>query len=197
MGKIVILNDNTEQILLLEKLRILASRDELTGLFNRRAFNEHCQAELQRSIRYPAFLSFVLVDVDNFKLINDTHGHSAGDRVLRSVADIFRENVRETDIVGRFGGEEFAFLLPETLSEQACAVAERLRLSLGKTNIVLDNREFIAVTASFGVFTAMPGELFSLDEIVKHADEALYQAKTKGKNCVYHYRQGFFKSMPA
>ncbi len=156
----------------------LATTDALTRVWNRRHFEEMVQAELQRCQRYDEPLCLVLFDVDRFKAINDRCGHLAGDRVLAEVARRVREQLREVDGLGRWGGEEFAVYLPHTELTDALHVAEKLRLALAE-------REFPGVgtvTASFGVARYRPDE--SLEECLRRADDALYQAKHQGRNRV-------------
>jgi diguanylate cyclase (GGDEF)-like protein len=124
-----------------------------------------------------------LMDLDNFKQINDTYGHKAGDTVIKTVAGVCNNSLRVTDIFGRYGGEEFMAFLPETPSEKAFQVAERLRQNIAGTRIDLDNNS-IYVTASIGVACVEKAGNIGLDELLKNADEALYEAKKAGRNCV-------------
>jgi diguanylate cyclase (GGDEF)-like protein len=159
-----------------------ASTDALTGLANRRMLDEELALEWRRADRVGSSLAFVLVDLDNFKAVNDTHGHQAGDSVLRSVGTILAGGVRQVDLAGRYGGEEFALILPDTDLEGAQTLAERLRARLAETRIELPEGGRLTTTASFGV--AAKGELPSADSLVASADEALYEAKRAGKNRV-------------
>jgi diguanylate cyclase (GGDEF)-like protein len=127
-------------------------------------------------------LAFVILDLDNFKQVNDTHGHQAGDAVLRQVGQVLLGGVRQVDLAGRYGGEEFALILPETDMPGALRLAERLRTMLEATAVELPDGKTLKVTASFGV--ALNDELPSADELVAVADEALYVAKRAGKNRV-------------
>lgn len=163
--------------------------DFLTELVNRRHFLELTKTELVRLDRYHGNLSLILFDIDRFKRINDTHGHCTGDLVLQKIAQISRETVREIDVVGRFGGEEFVVLLPQTNRQQACEVAERLRHAIAEGEIYLANGEPVQFTASLGVATISknedPGEdAASFDDLLKQADSAMYQAKKEGRNRV-------------
>jgi diguanylate cyclase (GGDEF)-like protein len=163
-----------------ERAEALARRDELTGVNNRRAFFDDGERVFNQAKRYAHPLSLIMLDVDHFKHINDTYGHTAGDNVLASLANIFRKHVREVDILGRLGGEEFAIILPETTLSDAVATAERLRLEIENTAIN-NAKGDIHVTASFGISALMP-EQTSLEELLHEADSALYQAKRKGRN---------------
>jgi len=167
-----------ENARLFAQVQKLATTDELTGLFNRRHFFELARAELSRAVRHGLPLSAMLLDVDRFKSVNDTHGHAAGDQVLRQVAAVCRETLRAEDVVGRYGGEEFAVLLPATgLGEAASILAERLRAALEGTVISLPSVE-LRVTASIGVAELRADE--DLATLLNRADAALYEAKGGG-----------------
>jgi diguanylate cyclase (GGDEF)-like protein len=158
-----------------------AITDELTSLVNRRRFLAALDAEIVRASRLGGTLSVVLADLDDFKRINDRFGHPAGDIVLLKFADLIRAHVREVDVPGRLGGEEFAILLPETDAQGALTGAERLRRALAEHSFELEGRT-VEVTASFGVAEHTPGQ--SADELLRSADAALYRAKEQGKNRV-------------
>ena len=161
----------------------LAIRDELTGLYNRRELDRRLTAEVARSSRTQHPFSFVLLDVDHFKLVNDRYGHPAGDQVLRQIARIVSGELRVTDTAARYGGEEIGVLLPETSAADAAAVATRLRERLEATTFDLGDGTTFSVTASFGV-AAIPGNASTCAELVAAADEALYAAKAGGRNRV-------------
>jgi diguanylate cyclase (GGDEF)-like protein/PAS domain S-box-containing protein len=177
--------DITEQKRLEERLRELATSDSLTGLANRRHFLELARQELIRAERYRRDVSLLVMDIDHFKRVNDTFGHEMGDRVLKAVADVSRESLRNIDILARIGGEEFAGLLPHTGLEQAASVAERVRLAVAN-NAVLTGRGTVHVTISIGVSEAA-GSSLDLDSFLRCADEALYAAKRAGRNRVEIY----------
>jgi diguanylate cyclase (GGDEF)-like protein len=162
-------------------LRELATTDFLTSLNNRRNFLELSTKEIKRAQRYVFPLAVFMFDVDHFKLVNDTYGHDIGDKVLKELAELSRENVREGDILGRLGGEEFAVTLPHTEREHAERAAERLREAVANHKIITEQEE-LSVTISIGV-VMMQGE-GSIDALLKTADEALYQAKEQGRNCI-------------
>jgi diguanylate cyclase (GGDEF)-like protein len=159
-----------------------AITDELTGLVNRRRFLAALEAEVVRARRLGGPLTVVLADLDDFKPINDRHGHHAGDAVLVGFADVIRDHVRDVDVAGRLGGEEFALLLPETDLDGARSGAERLRRSLEERDLALSDGHVERVTASFGVAQLEAGQ--SGDELLRAADAALYRAKAEGKNRV-------------
>jgi diguanylate cyclase (GGDEF)-like protein len=159
-----------------------AITDELTGLVNRRRFLDALRSEITKGQRLGGRLSVVLTDLDDFKLINDSFGHHAGDEVLLAFADLLRAHGRGVDVAARLGGEEFAILLPETGVEGASVVAERLRHSLSDRRIRIGEKKEVTVTASFGVAEHEEGQ--SVDELLRAADSALYRAKELGKNRV-------------
>ena len=159
-----------------------AVTDELTGLSNRRRFMEVLNLELKRSERFESPLGLLLVDLDDFKLVNDRFGHHTGDQVLRALSDVFRAGLRDVDLAARIGGEEFAVLLPETDETGAAGVAERLRAALAALELDAPEGGSLSVTASFGV--AVYPEAQSSDELLTLADAALYRAKAEGKNRV-------------
>lgn len=171
-----------QMALLVESTRRLASTDMLTGMMNRRAFCSTMERELARAQRHGTPLSMILLDVDRFKSVNDVYGHAAGDAVLAHVGKILSKTGRRSDIVGRWGGEEFVIALPHCDGNGARVAAERLRGRLESTPVVLPNGQPLAVTASFGVATFEPGE--PLDAIVARADRAMYSAKNAGRNRV-------------
>ena len=157
-----------------------AATDGLTGLANRRSFDDELALEWRRADRVGDSLALVLVDLDDFKSINDDHGHQAGDAVLRRVAAILDSGARNADLAARYGGEEFALLAPETDLIGATKLADRLRADLEAATIELPDGGTLSVTGSFGV--AIKGTLQRPEELVAAADEALYEAKRNGKN---------------
>lgn len=174
--------DVTEKRRMLLELQNLARRDGLTGLWNRRFFLELGDREMARARRERRPLTVIYFDVDHFKNINDTHGHEAGDKVLRELAIIGSSHLREVDIFGRMGGEEFAILLPGTDEEGAERVAERLRQAFEAHEVLLSDTA-VRCTASFGVAQLDTGPP-CLDTLIRRADEALYAAKRGGRNVV-------------
>jgi diguanylate cyclase (GGDEF)-like protein len=160
------------------QLALLATHDQLTGVLNARAFAERLAQELERNRRYARPLALLYLDLDDFKAVNDSHGHQTGDAVLRLVADAMRASVRQADVVGRLGGDEFALLMPETDASLADAAAMRLAASLKK---IFQGTP--TVTASIGV-VASHGANANTDELLRRADQAMYEAKRAGKDRV-------------
>ena len=183
IGKIITLADITQQTLLMKKLREFAITDELTGLFNRRHFVETGSNELSRAKRYFRPVSVIMMDIDYFKKINDTYGHSAGDIVLKEVSAECFTRLRNDDLPARWGGEEFILMLPETKAEDAQLIAERLRRKIEGMKITWRDTT-ITITASFGVTGGIIPQGMALDDIIQKSDEALYRAKADGRNRV-------------
>jgi diguanylate cyclase (GGDEF)-like protein len=167
---------------LLEQVQRMAETDGLTGVANRRVFELTLQKEMARSERNGEQLTLLMVDVDHFKSFNDTHGHQEGDRVLRGVADALVEASREFDVVSRYGGEEFAVILPSCSTKESLVVAERLRQSISEVKAAAP------VTASGGVAT-FPTHATDMNALIKAADEALYESKRAGRDRVTRSRR--------
>ena len=159
-----------------------ASTDPLTGLPNRRALDEQLDRRLAETARDNTPLSLILIDIDHFKQLNDRHGHLAGDHVLREAAEVLNSTMRDMDMVSRFGGEEFAIVLPKAALQPAAHVAERLRKLVDEHRFDYQAQEF-SLTISLGTAEAQPGE--SAASLLGRADEALYAAKTAGRNCTW------------
>jgi len=159
-----------------------AHTDSLTGLANRRALDERLAGEVEHARQLGTNMSFVLADLDNFKQINDRYGHQTGDAVLRAVAAVFAESVREVDLAARFGGEELALVLPGTPLVGARRLAERIRKGIEDLRVPAPNGDLVRVTSSFGA-ASYPTH-GSVEALVAAADAALYEAKGAGKNVV-------------
>ena len=166
----------------------LATVDKLTEVMNRQALLSRLEDELSRASRYGRQLSIILVDLDHFKRLNDTFGHTAGDRVLTAVARSLRDNVRAVDVVGRYGGEEFMVVLPETDVDAAASLAEKLRRIVSAQLVEVDENNRVAVTLSAGVAGGLGAHL-RLDALVRDADAALYSAKALGRDQVYVFHE--------
>lgn len=165
-----------------EKARSAALEDELTGLHNRRAFFEFGAQLLNQAVRHHTPLTLIMMDLDHFKAINDTHGHDAGDEVLRQVSALLQARIRDCDIVARMGGEEFAVLLPETGLKMAQTLAERL-LGLIQELTVHHGGQSISPSASFGI-SLLGSRDRRLEDLLSRADRALYQSKNQGRGQV-------------
>lgn len=165
-----------------ERVQRQATTDELTGLVNRRRFLEALETELERAKLFEEPLSLVLADLDDFKLVNDRHGHLAGDHALQTFGRLLRAHLRKMDVAGRLGGEEFAVLLPETRAEAAVLVADRMRSALAHAPLELPGGARITLTASFGIAELGPRQ--TAEQVLSLADAALYEAKAAGKDRV-------------
>jgi len=175
------LQSEIEQRLNLEKaLKELAATDPLTRLYNRREYEMLFEHEIERARRMNVSLSLGLIDLDNFKKINDTYGHSVGDEVLRRTADLLRNNLRAMDLIGRFGGDEFIILLPDTGIDQAVVISDRFLKELTATDIDTVVSK-IRITATAGITQLLPNDK-DINSIIRRADAALYKGKAAGRN---------------
>jgi len=165
-----------------EKLEILATFDSLTGLYNRRAILSKLRDLINLAHRYKEDFSLSMLDIDHFKRVNDRYGHLTGDEVLEKIATLIRRNIRDTDIVGRYGGEEFIIILPKTNLSSSWCVAERLRITIEETEMKDSAGNVFAITVSQGLAGWERDE--DATALISCADEALYKAKEKGRNRV-------------
>jgi diguanylate cyclase (GGDEF)-like protein len=163
----------------LEEIRALADQDGVTGLLNHRAIHEHLRVELLRAQRFGHSLAVLMIDLNGFKLFNDTYGHPAGDRVIRQVAHLLRDNVRSVDLVGRYGGDEFIVVLPETTAASASMVAAKLRKIVAKDGFQTEDGKVVPIGASFGV-ACFPDDASQIEQLVAQADANLYESKHRG-----------------
>lgn len=171
-----------ERINLYGKLAQLSIHDSLTELYNRRYFTERFMEEFERAKKFKLNISFLMIDIDHFKKINDTYGHLVGDVVLKEIAKLIKENTRDIDFAARYGGEEFSIILPETNKEGAIEAAERICAKVSGQKIRAFD-ESLAVTVSAGAATFPQNTLYS-DVLIEVADKALYKAKISGRNRV-------------
>lgn len=177
-----VVNDITVRKQMEDDLKALATRDYLTGLWNRRYFMEAGTQEYNRFLRHKRPFSIISFDLDHFKAVNDTYGHSQGDQVLITTTNLVQKEIRTIDIATRYGGEEFAVILPETALTESTNVAERMRLALESYQYTAPGGTF-SVTASFGVCEVNPSDV-SFESLITRADKALYSAKNSGRNRV-------------
>lgn len=165
-----------------------ASIDELTQIYNRRHFIKLSRQEIKRALRTKRPISILAFDIDHFKHVNDKYGHSAGDIVLKSFAKTIKNNIRDIDIFGRIGGEEFSLLLPETKLKEAVLLADRLRKIIGKLDIKI-SKKMINITISVGVTESKDNSEITLETLMKNADKLLYKAKNNGRNRVEYLQK--------
>lgn len=170
--------DITDRIKMEHHLEKLASTDKLTGIYNRHKFEELLETELKRIDRYKNQLSLIMFDIDYFKKVNDNYGHDIGDNILVTISDLVKKNIRNTDIFSRWGGEEFLILCPETSTQEAEILAEKLRYEIERFSFDKVNQ----ITASFGVTTYRDND--NRDLFIKRVDDSLYMAKKEGRNIV-------------
>ena len=157
-----------------------ATFDELTEILNRRTFILRSKELISLAVKKEEQISYLLIDIDDFKKINDVYGHYMGDTVLKNFASMIKAQLRDTDLFGRYGGEEFAIFLPGTDEKEMMETAENLRKTI-ETSLISDNPNY---TISIGAVTIMPGKETTVDTLYKLSDKALYEAKTEGKNRV-------------
>jgi two-component system cell cycle response regulator len=179
----------------LQELLRRANTDFLTGLSNRHHFQTQVKLEFERSDRYERSLSCLLLDIDDFKKINDEFGHCAGDQVLQRLGQLFGKHLRSSDLKCRYGGEEFVVILPEADSEVAATVAEKIRRLIAKETFEFRDPA-LQITASIGMATSQRRNFASAEELIRAADLAMLQAKREGRNCVRAYYPGVSSSLP-
>ncbi|OHC91504.1 MAG: hypothetical protein A3J87_01760 [Sideroxydans sp. RIFOXYB12_FULL_59_6] len=183
VGIVVAFHDISNRKRLERELVRRAQTDVLTGLNNRRHFYDLAEQELARAKRYGKPLAMLMLDVDHFKQVNDSYGHHAGDAVLRKLSEVCIAALREIDVIGRYGGEEFVVLLPETDAHRALEAAERLRHALAEAEVPLAGGDMLRFTVSIGVSNLVATDA-DLDSVLKRADKGLYEAKNSGRNRV-------------
>lgn len=160
----------------LQKIEELTIKDDVTGLFNSRYLHRALEQEVIRAQRYKEHFSLIFIDIDHFKVVNDTYGHLIGSRLLKEVAEVIKKTLRETDIATRYGGDEFVLILPETTKENAYKVAKRLRENINSTNFISSDGINVKITASYGIAT-YPVDATDRLELLKLADQAMYRVK--------------------
>ena len=170
----------------------LATKDGLTKLYIHRHFYYLLEAEIKRVQRYNHVLSLIMMDIDNFKQVNDTYGHLVGDMVLKEIASTIQKTIRHVDVPARYGGEEFTIILPETPAVNALTIAERLRYRISQIEVKVDENTVVRPTVSIGI-SEFPNASEDIKELIDWADKALYVSKEAGKNCVHLYLDGKFR----
>jgi diguanylate cyclase (GGDEF)-like protein len=170
----------------LQRAKLLSETDDLTGIFNTRGFAIAANRLFGQAVRYDRPASVLMIDSDNLKGVNDAYGHDAGNRLLRQLANAIQAELRSTDVPARYGGDEFIVLLPETPSQGALEVAERIRTAISGTALALEDKSVVS-SVSIGV-ACFPEDGRTLDALAARADRALYHAKKNGRNCVVRYQ---------
>jgi diguanylate cyclase (GGDEF)-like protein len=163
----------------------LSTVDELTKLYNRRYFVEALDGEFERASRYEREMALLMLDLDHFKKVNDTYGHPAGDMVLSDVGEILKKHIRRNDLACRYGGEEFAVVLPNVSKESVYSVYERFREMVSTQSFKCESKQF-NITVSIGI--AFSNDAESVNDLLAHVDQALYQAKESGRNRIVIYK---------
>lgn len=165
-----------------EEIKLVGLRDPLTGINNRRFFDQRIEEEFSKAVRSGSALSCLFIDLDYFKRINDTHGHQVGDSVLKQVAQILNHSLRQGDVLARYGGEEFVVLLSDADSHVALEIAERMRQQVASTAFEGVANKTLAVTLSVGISSVVPGQSLTVKQLLQKADQAVYAAKLSGRN---------------
>ncbi|OGL48730.1 MAG: hypothetical protein A2161_05635 [Candidatus Schekmanbacteria bacterium RBG_13_48_7] len=173
-----------ETLMLYETTKILSNTDQLTGLYNARFLRNTLESELQIAKQKNTHISFIFMDLDYFKNVNDQYGHLRGRKVLKEVAKVIEDEARENDIIARYGGDEFVIVLPGTGSETAMDIAEKIRLKIKKVSFLKEEKLNINITASFGIAT-FPENAQTLDDLIEVADSAMFSAKRNNRDAVY------------
>jgi two-component system cell cycle response regulator len=182
---VFIATEISDRIKLYQEVQRLATEDPLTGSFNRRHFLAIATQELKRTLRYGQNLSILMLDIDHFKRFNDTFGHPSGDNALTELVKLCQTTLRTTDVLGRYGGEEFIILLPEIGGDQAFNAGNRLRKEIEKLSIeTTSGKQSITVSIGAAGFDRKNDPIVDIDKLIQHADQALYEAKAAGRNCV-------------
>ncbi|HYO76923.1 MAG TPA: GGDEF domain-containing protein [Thermoanaerobaculia bacterium] len=191
--------ENLDLVVKNRMLSEVSTRDSLTGLYNRWFVMEKIDSEINRALRHGSPMSLLMLDLDHFKRINDTYGHPAGDQVLQAIGQMLRESCRVYDVPGRYGGEEFCIVLPETKPGNTNVVAERIRRRLEATELSCGDTS-VVVTASIGIAgmeATEEGEILSPAALIDRADRALYTAKSRGRNRIETWHHPFVASEDA
>lgn len=186
-GKIIVINDITKEIEATRVLTTLATQDALTGINNRRHFFDLCHHKINKAKTEGKRISFVLMDIDHFKNVNDTYGHAVGDHVLKEVTELCSKTLRGTDLIGRYGGEEFAILLYDAGLSVTHNIIERMRQIINSHDFIIDDDIIINLTVSFGVYRPELITEYDVNAIFNKADKGLYKAKSDGRDRIVFY----------
>lgn len=186
-GKIIVINDISKELQAGKILKLLATTDSLTGMNNRRHFFDVCRTKIQQACIENKSISFVLMDIDHFKLVNDNHGHMVGDNVLKEVSSICNETLRPCDLMGRYGGEEFAIMLYDTSLYDTHQIIERMRSKISTFRFSNEDDVAINITVSFGIHRPNLLVEDDMNMILRKADKSLYQAKNEGRDRIVFY----------
>ncbi len=185
-GMVLVLRDVTENAVLLEELAAQASHDPLTGVLNRRRFDELGERDIDLSRRSGTSVGVLMIDIDLFKCVNDERGHAVGDEVLKALCAACLGALRSSDVLARYGGEEFVVLLPGSESEDSLMVAERLRARVGALRVPCEGG-IVSITASFGAYSGVPAPGVGIGLYIRRADEAMYRSKALGRDLVSYW----------
>ncbi|MDC7220085.1 MAG: sensor domain-containing diguanylate cyclase [Spirochaetales bacterium] len=183
---VITIQDVTESVYMERKLKTLIQQDSLTGIHNRRYLDKRLNEEFLRFKRHGNLFSLLIFDIDDFKKINDTYGHQFGDRILINLSGLCSTMIRGSDILARFGGEEFCIILANSVADGARTFAERLRSSVEEQKTRFDDKTDVGITISIGI-AEISDSLESMEELVHRADDAMYEAKRQGKNRLCFY----------
>jgi len=178
----------SEKLLLVDEIKELAIKDFLTGVYNRRHFMERFSQEFARCKRFYTPMTLVMADIDHFKKVNDTYGHLAGDAILVRIANIIEDNLRKIDVVARYGGEEFVMLLPYTNLSGALTAVRRIRNQIEKEEFIFGD-QIVKITISYGISSFPDNSIMEEDDFILSADNALYGAKSMGRDCICQYTE--------
>jgi diguanylate cyclase (GGDEF)-like protein len=189
---ICVTTEITERIEMYQKIQSLSIMDPTLNCYNRRKFLEMAEQEITRASRYDHPLSLMILDIDHFKQINDSFGHPIGDQVLKQIVDACRKTIRNTDILGRYGGDEFVILCPETSMYGAMEIAERLRQKVGQITFQAnDKTNTLTISGGLACLESMANKNVKLENFIEEADKALYHAKAEGRNRIHTNCQGY------
>lgn len=180
---VITIQDVTESVYLERSLKMMTQQDSLTGIHNRRYLDKRLEEEMTHYRRKNRVFSLLMIDIDNFKLVNDNYGHQFGDIILKNIADISSSVIRGSDILARYGGEEFCVILPDTNKKGAYSFAERLRILVEEQKTLYEKKESVTVTISIGIAETTKS-IETHEELLDQADTALYASKADGKNKV-------------